>query len=461
MRSTLALVLLLATLACEREQPTSDPTSPAKPPTSQPEAEPDTALPTFTPIVEPGPAYFAVRGRGVTRISEAGVLEVIEGAPTSASALAFGPDGALYHLDVLHVSKLEGERFVEQLALDHHQLGAAMQLAFGPDRSMWVRGTDGVGRVHEGRWTNFDRSALGISDASLVGLAVDREGRAWLATLAGLLYLDPAREDDPAPRWQPIGSRWSQHEGTFLGLIARADHHMYVVGIDSLDSFEPHVGLVARSYLPAGVEFLADSLAISSRGRLALGSSDCSLALLDPAREGSLVSMPGVPSWGCEALDSLAYDADDRVWVGSSAGVHVLDTKAPTFYRSGSFAPLAGRVEAIAVWSRGPTTLPSVPEPLRFRLRATILRQGKPVAAAPVEVCPALQLGHASPCAHSPYRATTTTDRKGKLELELPLGDYELAVQVEGSWHTLFQADFAAALREGEAHDLGVQELEP
>jgi hypothetical protein len=233
-----------------------------------------------------------------------------------------------------------------------------------------------------------------------------------------------------------------------------------LIGADTLDRFEPREGLVALPFLAPGVELMTSELAISPRGRLALASSTCTLARLDPERGGTLNMLADVPSWGCESLDALAHDASERVWVGSAAGLHVLGEGEPVFYRSGSFAPLIGRIEAIAVWGSGPTSLPSAPEPARFRLRATLAREGQPLAGAPVEVCPALSLAGSSPCAHSPHRRTTTSDGKGTIELELAMGDYDLAVQVGGVWATLFQADFAAALREGEVHELGVQEIE-
>lgn len=454
MRHTLVLVFTLATFACEPNTPT---TRPPTEPTSTSELEPESEL-GFEPITAAGPAYFAVHDRGIARMSEAGVIEPIELGTTGVSALEFGSDGTLYRLDVIALLRLEGERFVNILELDYQRIGAGVQLAFGPDRSVWVRGTDGVGRYHEGQWRSFDRAELGVGVTSIVGLALDREGRAWLATLDGLHFRDPADERMPDPPWQPIGTRWAQHDGTFLGLVARADQRVYLVGADTLDRFEPREGLVALSFLAPGLELMTSEVAISPRGRLALASSTCTVVDLDPERRGTMNTLAEAPSWGCESLSALALDAKDRVWIASSAGLHVLGEGAATFYRSGSFTPLVGRIESIAVWGSGPTSLPSVPEPARFRLRATFMRGGQPLAGAPVEVCPAPSLAGSSPCAHSPHRRTTTSDGAGKIELELPMGDYALAAKVEGKWDTFFQGSFAGTLREAEVHDLGVQE---
>jgi hypothetical protein len=64
--------------------------------------------------------------------------------------------------------------------------------------------------------------------------------------------------------------------------------------------------------------------------------------------------------------------------------------------------------------------------------------------------------GEGSPCADAKRRYTGTTDPKGRVRVPgVAIGDYSVALELEGAWRWSTPPSFAAQLREGEAHDLG------
>lgn len=129
-------------------------------------------------------------------------------------------------------------------------------------------------------------------------------------------------------------------------------------------------------------------------------------------------------------------------------------------WRSGRVAELAGKVYVNGVAGAGPV-LPSEVGPVQTGgLAGRLVKDGKPLARAAVELCPAPRLHfETSPCAESATRVSTTTDAAGRFAVkDVPLGLYGLAAKVGPTWHVVFRGEYRVRER-GRDHDVGEIEV--
>jgi hypothetical protein len=270
----------------------------------------------------------------------------------------------------------------------------------------------------------------------------------WAIGSRALLY----REGE---RWVPVDPLLLRNLPLFLNATGSAvgpvntttGHKLTRLGETALDSvlLDPNEVI---SYTAA--------LDIAADGHAGLVSSACDLVRVNPQPPTLIWRFAG-GDYDCQSAEAMALDALHRFWVASREGLSVVgEDRVVREYPAGSFAALAGRVSHMVVTGAGPE-LPAVGQVRTTTLTATLAVGAEPAANAAVELCPTVRLqGEGSPCADAKRRYTGTTDPKGRVRVPgVAIGDYSVALELEGAWRWSTPPSFAAQLREGEAHDLG------
>ncbi|MBZ0232185.1 MAG: carboxypeptidase-like regulatory domain-containing protein, partial [Deltaproteobacteria bacterium] len=103
-------------------------------------------------------------------------------------------------------------------------------------------------------------------------------------------------------------------------------------------------------------------------------------------------------------------------------------------------------------------------QPLLEELAATgtitgrVLRDGKPVARATVEICDMpLITFQTTPCGSSTFARTALTNDAGEFQLpDIPVGSYSFAVKPDGRWRVMMTgSNCCTRLRAGATFDIG------
>jgi hypothetical protein len=428
----------------EAEPPGVAPT-PARPPAP---AEAPIVAPAGSADVTPGPAYLGLDGVGVVRVADGKVTPVLANR-YKIQDIVVGARGVVYVAAIGGVFEIDGAK-TTRLDTDRFAAGLA-HLALGPDGVLWGLAHDGVHRWDGKEWTHEPKSTF--DDALLVDITVDRQGRVWLAASELLWRLD--------------GDSWTRIDGSFTGdrrpffktLALGPDGAVYVSGLSGVFVFRDGVwtdtslGEMARSY---------DELVIGPGGHIAGsgGVGDLVLATPGAAPRRMRLDRPaaGKPKISARRGDVLAVDAAGRAWLTTDNGLLILDAtgEVVAHWLPGTIPGITAAVTAAAVVGGGPA-LPEAREAARGSIVGKVLRGGKPVAGAAVELCDRpLSMFQKTPCGHATFARSTTTRQDGTFRLDdVPIGTYGFAVRPQGTWLILIGGECCAAMTEGEVYDVG------
>ncbi len=423
--------------------------------TATPPTGGDTATPPPAGAGEPGPAYFAIDEKGIVRLAADGTFTLIPNSPQFHRDVLVGPDNQGYVLTYNELFKIEGDNFTKVLEFSYDNIGSINQLAWAKDNTYWAIGTNGVGFYDGKTWTVTKDADLGPDVKVLMGMAVAADGTPWVASSNDLHYRGAdgkwAKADtsalDRMPYFNsllttPSGQVFAQ-ASDYLGKISAAD---------KIEKIEIKTSKSFLSFYKAGV---------SSKGNIVLASTSCDVARVDPANPGTVWFHSGEEGYGCESLTSVGLDGQDRVWVASRAGLNVMgpgdENKS---YASGSVLELVGNVKSVAIVGAGPT----LPEPGAVKkggVAGKLLLDGTAVANAKVELCPQPSFFvKTTPCADSKVKFSGTSDASGNFTFnDVPLGNYNVAVEVNGKWQTTWSTDFGVHMKEGSVYDIGSLKL--
>lgn len=413
--------------------------------TGEPEVV-DPALPIPPEPGKDGPAYLAVRDRGITRL-EAGAFTAVENAPKrSVRDMHVEADGKAYLLAPDGIMRLDGGKAVMVAETTFDTTGTVDAFGMASDaKTIWAAGYKGVSRWDGDTWTTEPKKVLGEDVTLIKGLAVDGSDRVWIAssnklhTRDGDKWVDvdvsglfPRRPFFDAVRRSPDGVAYVIANATLLA--ARSPEMLEAVDLD-LDGF-------ASLF----------HLSFSDNGYVALRRTTVDVMLVNTRR-----TWRATKDFSSQHVLALAVDGRGRVWVGSDTSVAVLgpgDDK--TEWMSGSVPELVGAVESILVLGAGPT-LPEVGEVQTGGLKGQVMVEGKPVPGIAVELCPSpSMMFESSPCADAPKRFEATTDPEGRFEvMDVPLGVYGVAVQTDGKWKITRPTGSAATMKPDAVVDLG------
>lgn len=275
-----------------------------------------------------GALWIGTNGAGISRLKDGSFTTWTsrEGLSRDFAYTAFADRaGRLWVGTAAGLDRLEGDRFVPASPAGLRPV-AVRSIAEGPDGTLWI-GTYGAGvwRLREGRWQGFSQRD-GLANDNVRAVLVDRAGRLWAATLAGLSVLEAGvwrsyHVADGLPSDSliglaegPDGSLWFGTDGR--GLVRLRDGRFQVFGTGD--------GLPSELVL---------SLRFDAEGRLWVGTNGG----LAWGREGRFVSVgsgSGLPS---DAVTQVAEDGQGYLWLGTSRGTvrisrsalqeHVLDPR--------------------------------------------------------------------------------------------------------------------------------------
>ncbi|MCY1066774.1 hypothetical protein OV090_18510 [Nannocystis sp. RBIL2] len=414
-------------------------------------AEP--AKPAAAPLTvtagAPGPAFIAVEKKGIVRL-DGGKFTPVSGADTgSYKQLKVGADGKVYAANYSQILRLDAESATVVAGEEPRMPNTASDYAVAADGQIWVAAFSAIDHFDGKAWTSEPVSVLALAaDDFPQAIAVDRAGKPWLVTSQKVF----AREGDA---WQPVDLKPAKARSPYY--LTRAalapDGSVYAMGMDSV--FHLVDGQPAKKLKLGGTSSYTE-ISVSADGHLALIDVD-KVTASDPA--GKLRALRSGKNFTKGSIWAVAADDSGRVWVGTDAGLAVIGPDgAKNEWPSGAAPEIAGEIKGILVVGSGPAALPGAGEVRKGGLRGAIVdNDGKPVANATLEVCPNPSFIYTkTPCADQAVRFTGKTDAEGVWTfVEVPLGEYGVAVKVGSKWQTTLGFAMNGAMKEGEVFDIG------
>lgn len=428
---------LAALAACDRDAaPASSPPAPAEAPPPAPYRG------------GPGPAYLAVDGDGLFRLDD-GVLTRLVASTYAFHDVAAGPDRTGFAVGIEGLWKL-GPGGAEELTADVPDL--LELLAVGPDGVLWASDHLALYR-YDGAWTEEPAATFAGPDPLIDDLAVDATGRVWVVKASALWRLD--------------GERWSRVDGSFTGtdqpffsaIAIHPDGTIYVSSLRGVFAFADGAWRRTALETPYG---MIDELVVGPAGDVASSGAIGSIAVQRPdgaVRVSELADGPARARRG----DVIAVDGAGRAWIRSDNGLVILDRAGALVqqWAPGTVPGLRGKVSAALVFDDGPS-LPTLTAAVTGAITGRVLRAGRPMAGAAVELCDLpLLVFQGSPCDGSTQRFSATTDGRGRFTLaRVPVGSYGFAVKAAGPWQLLLGAACCTALTPDQPYDVGALTLD-
>jgi hypothetical protein len=408
-----------------------------------------------TPTVAPGPgaagpAYFAVDDKGIVKL-DGSTFTLMSGAPDKfVRDLLVGPDGTLYVLTFSELSKIEGDTFKQVFKFGFDDMGSVDALAFGKDGKYFAVSYNGVGEWANNVWTVTKKEDVGADVKLLNGVALATDGTLWVASSNDLHY------KGADGKWVKADVSMLDRMPFFNSLQSSPTGDIYAQAGNYLGKVTPGPK-IEKIEIKGTNAWGFSELSFSPDGQIGLASLSCDLVRMDPANPSSVWVQNGDSKYGCESLTSIALDGQKRMWVASRSGLHVMGPGSENVaFPSGSVMELVGNVKSIAVVGLGPT-LPTPGAVHKGGVTGKLLMDGTAIANAKVELCPQPALFTTStPCADSATKFSGTSGADGTFTFaDVPLGNYGVAVEIDGKWRTSWLSDFGVQMKEGQTYDIG------
>ncbi len=425
---------------------------------------PPVADPVVPPVVNapgaggPGPAYFAVDDKGIVKL-DGTTFTLMSGAPDKfVRDLLVGPDGTLYVLTFNELSKVDGDSFKQVFKFGFDDIGSVDSLAFGKDGKYFAVSYNGVGEWSNNVWTVTKKEDVGADVKLLNGVALGADGSLWVASSNDLHY------KGADGKWAKADVSVLDRMPFFNSLQTSPSGDIYAQASNYLGKITPGTPPKVEKIEIKGTNAWGFSeMSFSPDGNIGLASMSCDLVRMDPANPGSVWVQNGDSKYGCESLTSVTLDGQKRMWVASRAGLNVMGPGAENVsYPSGSVLELVGNVKSIAVVGQGPA-LPAPAAAKKGGIAGKLLMDGTAIANAKVEICPQPALfSTTTPCSDSAAKFSGTSGADGAFTFsDVPLGNYGIAVEIDGKWRTNWLSDFGTQMKEGQSYDIGSVKFTP
>ena len=417
----------------------------------KPAEEPKAAAAALPEPGEAGPAYFAIDDKGVFMLEGGAFTKVKKGPDKLVKQMSIGGDGKPYMLTYDGIMVLDGAAAKVVAKTSFKKTGSVDAFAVTPEGEIWTAGYKGVGHFVNKKWAVEDKKVLGDDVTLLQGVAVDKEGRVWVASSNKLHYKDKEATEWKDADLSKVTERKPFFNGVAVdpsgGLVASASSAVIKIdGVDKLSSVS----------IPSDMISSYDLLSYAPNGIGALKTSVKMLARIEPGGNSTTYKM-GDDFQGTRVV-ALSVDGKGRLWIGTDIGVGVVGPNDERgMWMMGSVPEIAGKVKGILVVGAGPD-LPEVGEQKKAStFTGTILLDGKPLAEAPIEICPEpSSLIKTSPCEDSPIKFSGKTDAEGKFSFaDVPLGAYGVGVKAGEKWKITFSGEYGAKMAEGKPFDIG------
>lgn len=411
-------------------------------------AKPVAALPAPG---EAGPAYFAIDDKGVFMLDGGTFTQVKKGPKKLVKQMAIGGDGKPYMLTYDGIMVLDGATAKVVGKTSYKKTGSVDAFAVTPEGEIWTAGYKGVGHLVGKKWAVEEKTVLGDDVTLLKGIAVDKDGRVWVASSNKLHF-----KDKDAAEWKDADlSKATERKPFFDGIAVDPAGALMASASSSVLKIEGPTAISAVE-LPSGVISSFGLLGYAPNGIGAIKTGVKTLARLEPG--GGTTSYDRGDDFQGTRVVALSPDGQGRLWVGSDIGVSVIGPgDARATWLMGSVPEIAGKVKGILVVGAGPD-LPEVGEQKKAsEVTGIILLDGAPLADAAIEICPEpSSLIKTSPCEDSPIKFAGKTDAAGKFTFaDVPLGAYGVGVKAGEKWKITFSGEYGAKMKEGKPFDIG------
>jgi hypothetical protein len=406
---------------------------------------------TITASGGDGVAYFGVSNRGIAKLDASGWSMVVSDSRAYYSKVFTGPDNTVYVWDFDALKKIDGDKLTEVAKFDFNTFSSPSYMAPSRDGSkFYATGFKGFGVFEGGKWTVTEAKAIKDDLDSLTGVAVAGDGTVWVSGSKALLH--------------NTGGTWSALDLSALGeyfffqhlsasptgdVFVNGGRELYKLTAEKAEKIE--FKLDSRNYTSYSL-----AMDYNSKGRILAASGSCELIALDPGNPGSpwLVNKG---EYNCLSLNTVAYDDQDRAWVFSREGLSVIGPdKTVAEYPSGSVMEIVtSNMTGIAVIGNGPP-LPAAGPARTGGVTGKILLEGTAVANSKIEMCATPAFGASQPCFDSKVKFAGTTDDKGEFTFnDVPIGQYNVAVEIDGKWQISYLSSLATDMKEGATYDVG------
>jgi ligand-binding sensor domain-containing protein len=333
---------------------------------------------------------------------------------------------------------------------DSREIGASVNaITVAPNGTLYAVSFKGVAAWDGKAWTMTEKAKLGDAK-QLYDVVADAKNRVFVAT--------------PEKIWMLDGGKWSAldhakattRKPIFSKLAVGPDgalHATFMEGLMRWKDGEITVFKPARFWR-------THSLAMDAKGRfIAVAYGDLKIFAADGKEEKSL--KPAEAGFKAKSVSGMTLDGSGRIWLQTDFGVVILDAELKaTQWEPGMFRELAGGVQVIAVVGAGPA-LPTPGPKIAGDVKGKVLKAGKPVTGADIEICESPATMHrGTPCTEAIYQQAGKTAADGSFELKaVPLGKYRFAIKAGAKWTVTFGGDCCTQLSPDSAYDIGAIQL--
>ncbi|MEZ4380006.1 MAG: hypothetical protein R3A79_01570 [Nannocystaceae bacterium] len=390
----------------------------------------------------PGPAFIGVEGRGVAKIDD-GAVTLLADSPKSGTKLQLAGDGNLWVMDRVALHRLDGDRFTTVVANSYDAIDNSFEaFTVTPEGDIWAATFNSVHHLKDGSWDARGGMKLAEGDTETIhGIMHDRGGHVFAASTNKLHVFDGAA-------WAEVDLGKAKPRDPFFNALVPGPQFAKTYLVSAFAILEIAEGGAAVRKVKVGG---GSHLSVAGDGSLAVADFD-KLHVVDA--DGKRRSPR--PKLGSGAI---AVADGGTLWVLNRAGVTVIPREGEaTEWPSGSIPEIAGATFGVVVLGAGPARLPGAGPIRKGSLTGRLLRDGQPMPGLAVELCPSpsLVMYGKTPCDGASVRLKATSDDAGRWRFdEVPLGDYGIAVKVDGAWQLTLGLSLSNDMNEGELHDAG------
>lgn len=397
---------------------------------------------------EPGPAWFVVEKVGLVKL-DAGVFTLVGGTEKFPSAAALAPDGAVWVVGSA-VWRYEGD--APKLVGSREEVGGSLLtgVTVGPKGGVWAWGTNVIANYDGARWTTWKGPDFGDKYVFTKGIAVDGEGRAFVADSNRLFVYDGGA-------WKKIYDGSKLPEGKAINLSAPAIDANGALLIPTFRGMMRYAdGALALGPRADGFQMGSGGHAFAPDGTFHAVSL-AKLLVFGPDAKLVRVFEPAKSDVKAKAFRTVTPDARGRSWMATDNGVVVVNPdNSAVQWEPGTVPALSAQVKDIVVVGAGPELPAEIGPVATGTVRGHLFRGDVPAKGVRMELCPRPgMMFHKSPCENAAFVRSATLDDDGGFSFpDVPLNNYGVAAYVDGGWHTTMGAQ-CAGMKPGETCDLG------
>ncbi len=412
---------------------TPKPTATATPTPTPTSTSTPTPTPTPTFAAPVGFACLGTFGFGVTCLDEDGWHAFNEANAALSSDqvkdMALCPDNRLLVLHTYGVSAYDGRTWKEYKSEWGTSSGNA--IACDSQDQIWVAHFGGVSVLRRNSWKTYPSSDLAKEGAAneLVNDIAAAGQDIWVTTANSVAKFE-------GRKWEIYQEGQGLTKRYFFGpLTLDQAAHPWAAYSQGLLAFD---GETWHAY-PNNDLLSVKSLTLDFQDRVWVGTMGRGVYVFE---DGGWLHYDTQNSGLSHAkAQTVAMDAQGRMWIGTAWGVSILAGETWTVYRMDNADLVDNDITSLVISEGGPP-LPELQEKAPGSLSGQVVHiDGTPAENATVEVC----LGRVStllqseiPCTRNAYVQSTQTDAEGHFVLEdLPIGHYAVTFKGGDEWKIL------------------------